>query len=363
MITGISAEIAKEIESFRQENNRPNKCTDIDRLLNHLRIAVTDDIPEPPTCMYITHEGEKYPLFTLGNFSAVIGKAKSKKTFMVSMALAAALKNDVILEKFAAKMPDAQPHVVLIDTEQSKFHVQKVIKRVCTLAGITRPENFDCYGLRSLTTKERINAVDLIIENTQNLGFVVIDGIKDLVGDINKPEEANDIVGRLLKWSEEKNIHICVVLHQNKNNDNARGHIGTEITNKAETVLSVTKEDQNSSSVKAEFCRDMEFPPFSFSVNQEGLPYTTNRVVSKNKAIEAYDLENEAHFGIIKEMYDGQDEISRGELLPLLINVFERKGSSMAEGRGKKFITRYIQEGWIALARSEGKYRYYKNMV
>jgi hypothetical protein len=35
----------------------------------------------------------------------------------------------------------------------------------------------------------------------------------------------------------QKVIHIHTILHQNKADENARGHIGTELNNKAETVL------------------------------------------------------------------------------------------------------------------------------
>ena len=43
------------------------------------------------------------------------------------------------------------------------------------------------------------------------------------------------------------------MLHLNKGDDNTRGHIGTELNNKAETVLQITKstQDGNISEVKA----------------------------------------------------------------------------------------------------------------
>ena len=35
------------------------------------------------------------------------------------------------------------------------------------------------------------------------------------------------------------------LLHQNKGDEHARGHIGTELSNKAETVLQVEKDEKN----------------------------------------------------------------------------------------------------------------------
>ena len=58
---------------------------------------------------------------TLGNFSASIGKAKSKKTFNVSAIVAAALKNGTVL-RYAAELPEAKRKVLYVDTEQSPYH-------------------------------------------------------------------------------------------------------------------------------------------------------------------------------------------------------------------------------------------------
>ncbi len=41
-----------------------------------------------------------------------------------------------------------------------------------------------------------------------------------------------------MKWTELHNIHICTVIHENYGSAKARGHIGTELANKAETVNS-----------------------------------------------------------------------------------------------------------------------------
>ena len=45
-----------------------------------------------------------------------------------------------------------------------------------------------------------------------------------------------------MQWTDDRQIHIHTILHQNKGDENARGHIGTELNNKAETVLLVEKD-------------------------------------------------------------------------------------------------------------------------
>ena len=103
---------------------------------------------------------------------------------------------------------------------------------------------------------------------------MIIDGIRDLLYDINSPKEATDIISRFMQWTDDRQIHIHTILHQNKNDENARGHIGTELNNKAETVMQieVDKEERSISVVEAIHIRDREFEPFAFRINSETLP-------------------------------------------------------------------------------------------
>ena len=112
------------------------------------------------------------------------------------------------------------------------------------------------------------------IYRTENIGLVVIDGIRDMVHDINNPGESTTVISYLMTWTGERNIHIHTILHQNKGDENARGHIGTELSNKAETVLQVEKDENNPdiSKVKAAHIRAVDFEPFAFRINDNALP-------------------------------------------------------------------------------------------
>ena len=90
--------------------------------------------------------------------------------------------------------------------------------------------------LRKYTPEQRIRIVEQAIYNTPEIGLVIIDGIRDMVYDINSPSESTRIISKLMQWTDDRQIHIHTILHQNKGDENARGHIGTELNNKAETV-------------------------------------------------------------------------------------------------------------------------------
>lgn len=99
--------------------------------------------------------------------------------------------------------------------------------------------------------------------------------------DINCAKESTDLIGKLMEWTDKYQIHIHTVLHLNKSDDNARGHVGTELNNKAETVLQVSrsKTDDSVSEVCAAMIRATEFEPFAFRVNDSGLPEIANGYV------------------------------------------------------------------------------------
>lgn len=305
---------------------------------------------------------------TLGNFSCITGKAKSKKTFLVTSIVAAFLKgeNDLISTiKYSFKN-----RIVWFDTEQSKFHVQKSLHRALRIASDKTEHAIEVHSLRPYSPKERREAISrLLIEQNKgnDIAFAVIDGIRDLVTDINDPEQATDVVTWLMKITDEKNMHICTVLHQNKGDNNARGHIGTEIINKAETVISVQKMTgaDNISEVKPEQCRDIEFTPFAFSINESGLPFiledysTPETVQLTARKMSPLFVPIETHKEAVKEIFNNRQELSRSDLITAIKLNYNKLGYSFGDSKAKEFLSYLETERLIVhngLSTSKAKY-------
>ena len=226
---------------------------------------------------------------TLGNFSASIGKAKSKKTFNVSAIVASALTNGTVLH-YQSTFPKDKRKVLYVDTEQGRYHCQNVLRRILRLADLPEdeePDNLVMLALRKYSPKIRLAIVEHAIDTTPDLGLVVIDGIRDFLYDINSPGESTDIISKFMQWTDDRQIHIHTILHQNKNDEHARGHIGTELSNKAETIIQVEvdKVEKNISIVEAIHIRDCEFGPFAFRINEEALPELVEPYLPKEKKV------------------------------------------------------------------------------
>ncbi len=100
----------------------------------------------------------------------------------------------------------------------------------------------------------RIEVIDYALRQNKGYGLVIIDGIRDLMLDINSTSESVEVINKMMEWSSKYDLHIHCVLHLNKGDNNVRGHIGTEMSNKAETVLVITKSAENPLSVKFMRC-------------------------------------------------------------------------------------------------------------
>ncbi len=247
-------------------------------ILNWAVIKLTDNYDVPPRIIWI----DATPIGTLGNFSASVGKAKAKKTFNVAAIVAAAISGKQVL-KYSVSLPEGRNKVLYIDTEQSRYHCHRLLKTIHKMAGLATDIDDNCIEflcLREFTPSIRRDVIEYALYQNDNIGLVVIDGIRDLLVDINNAAESIEVINKLMEWSASKDVHIHCVLHLNKGDNNTRGHIGTEMNNKAETVLCVTKDsnDPSTSTVEAMHTREKDFKPFSFKINKDGMPELVEKI-------------------------------------------------------------------------------------
>lgn len=239
-------------------------------LLARYRVTPTTVLP-PMETLFRAYD---VPCFYRGELVAVCGKAKSGKTLFLSMIMACCLTNKVLaLERVSG---DGKPlRVLWLDTEQSQQSTQEImLKRIIPLAGDINgfDECFYSYNLRGLGYETRRELMEVAV-NALHPDLVIIDGIKDLVTDINDAVQATQIMEQLMMLAQKNNCCIVNVLHQNKSEAdlNMRGSIGTELTNKAFEVY------------RCEFIEDSE----TFKVTQ----CLSRRMRMKNKIF--YQLEND----------------------------------------------------------------------
>jgi hypothetical protein len=321
--------------------------------IEQYRINPLLELKEPPTYCMINNR----PSLTAGNFSLINGKKKAGKTFLLGGILASAVGNTLQLKTIQGCLPTDKGNVLYFDTEQSTYHATRSLKRICALVNNPNPDNLIAYGLRSLKPEERLNVIEEVIISTPNLGMVAIDGIRDLLSrGINDEAEATELTSKFLKWSYDLDIHIILMLHQNKNDLNPRGHIGTEVVNKAETIISVTKEDKaNVFIVKCEDSRDISFDDFGFKINEDGLPITCEIPNTKSRKVtDPNFIPSDEHHSVLRTLFADGSEYNYGKLRTNLMREF-----NIGRDASEKFIAHYTDKQYLT-KEQRGKCSLYK---
>ena len=195
------------------------------------------------------------PCFPRRELVAITGKAKSGKTFVSSMLIACCQQRDVLSFHRECETP---LRVLWFDTEQSDESTQDILKNRIIPMMKTAPQPlpdlftplpnregtglFDIFNVRAVEWRLRrsllIDAVNMCKPD-----LVIVDGIRDLVNDINDGVLAQEVMEELLHLATAAECCIACVLHQNKSGEdhNLRGWIGTELMNKAFEIYSCEK--------------------------------------------------------------------------------------------------------------------------
>ena len=230
------------------------------------------------------------PCFARGELVGITGRAKSGKTFFTSILMALGVCGEVL----GIKRIDPKPlRVLWYDTEQSEESTQEILcDRIMRLWQRNIPEcesiknfpseMFDIFNVRAEAWQDRMPLLEeAILEYKPDL--VILDGIRDLVNDINDGILSQQVIERLMNLASETDCCIVSILHQNKASEdkNLRGWIGTELTYKSFEVYECSKDSDSIFSVKQTMTRKYDIiDTLQFVVDAEGLPMPVSQAIS-----------------------------------------------------------------------------------
>lgn len=170
---------------------------------------------------------------------------------------------------------NATGKLLWLDTEQSAFDFHAVISRSLRRAKETStPDWLDAYGLAGSSAKDLRQLLPVLMWHCRIDGLygVVLDGFADFVCDVNDSEETDAFVAELHGLAIRYDCPLVGVLHENPGSENGkgRGHLGSQLERKAESVLSL-KRDGAASVVFSRKSRrapilEAEGPRFAWSV-------------------------------------------------------------------------------------------------
>lgn len=288
------------------------------------------------------------PCLPRGELVAVTGKAKSGKTFVTSMLMTMCARSEVL--SFRRQQPSQEAtepsllRLLWIDTEQSEESTQDIIcHRIIPMGGARLFEGDSpsvVLNLRGECWQDRLPMLETAVTYYRP-DLVIVDGIRDLINDINDGVLAQSVLERLMHLASAVGCCMVCVLHQNKSAEdhNLRGWIGTELMNKAFEVYACEKlMPQRIFTLEQKMTRKYDIPDIMYyRVGSDGLPVLTSAPVASQSA----SMQQKESYPRLNSEYIKHDE--NGDWSFDLLKIFNQAMSGMETKRHQDLQTAVAQ--------------------
>jgi len=278
---------------------------------------------------------------SLSNFITLSGLPKAgKSTFISAIVASAFVSYDIFSMK--VHLPKDRKKICYFDTESSDYDFYRQINKIKGFADlIAMPDNFNAYQVREDSSGTIRKMIEEYLTNNPECSIIIIDGLLDLIVNMNDEREASLVTKWLKKITKVYNVLLITVLHQSKSNLSTTGHIGSASDRFAQSTLDIVKEkEKNCYVLTSRFMRsDADFEPITL-MNFNGVFQQVETEVKKDigkKASDLSDLESKALCNKIVVVPTNYNDISD--------EIIERTATSKAYA--KNLIKIWINKSWI----------------
>lgn len=250
---------------------------------------------------------EPTPIFTLdgttiateGNLQVLTGGEKAGKSRIFAAMISATLGGDGDNLSFGANNPERK-QLVYLDCEQSEKNFYRLINGSLRRAKASEtPKWFAAYHCTGEAPKEIFARLRRLLSRSETYA-VLVDGFADLVVSPNDEEETFEAVRELHALAIRHQTAIMGVLHQNPGTIKERGHLGSQLRRKAETVITLEREGESL---------------LAYTSLSRGAP------IPKSKAIR-YGWDNDLmDFATLGSVADERESDKEAEIVSLLVQL------------------------------------------
>lgn len=302
-----------------------------------------DGSAEPPPIRPVFKLGDAI-ICTPGNLTAITAQAKvGKSAFLAAMMAAAMYHPDSDADCLGVEGPNFENKAVLhFDTEQSPDDFWHTVDRSRKRAQVTdTPGWLHAFSIADLSARQARQAISLVGNHFAALHHgvfaILIDGIADLVANVNDAEECNALVAELHTLAIRLDCAIICVIHMNPGGEKVRGHLGSQLERKAETNLKLEKDGEvtvvwSEKQRRAPILKDSG-PRFRWDneLKMHASVSVSQAALSSPKMLELHDLAVEAFGGNASMKYmDLVDAIMKAR--GCAIATAKRQASKMRSG-------------------------------
>ncbi len=217
-------------------------------------------------------DGKLFDIGGFGMIGLITGLEKSRKTTLLRVITYSAISGGS--KKINFQMDLKGKKAIYVDTEQPEYFFYNGQMQAHMLAGLgDAAENYEAYSLRSFSPDERIEAVEDLIDENDNLGLLILDGVLDFVKNYNSEEQSQAFVQRLMQWTDKSGAMILAVIHVAKSSGATTGHLGSMLNKKCDFAFEMKNDpDTGFTTVSSKLSRTRPFTSFDFTQDENGFP-------------------------------------------------------------------------------------------
>ncbi len=279
----------------------------------------------------LTRNGE--PLIYGNTINLVVGATSTHKSRLASQICSELIKSKMLIESPLKLEKEYKVHKVLyVDSERSlssqfPFAIQKLLEH----AGYEKTDNPNCLDYLSLlpfNRMDRLNTlrkyVSMVNSKINKHMVIVLDVLTDCIGNFNDPSESLLLSDLLNYYINSFNVTIIGVIHENPGSDKVRGHLGTELSNKASTIIQIKFDSEDKKVLKVSTTKTRSSKPITpfyvqYDESYEGLVEATDYIPVNGggKVVKASEDEICEYLSI-----EGVLEYTRERMLSTLSSAF-----------------------------------------
>lgn len=155
---------------------------------------------------------------------------------------------------FEVHLPLERNKILYIDTERSQSETWDSWERTLKRSEIEFPniDNRLIFGnYKAFCLSERMDQVKEIMSLNNDIGLIIFDGGGDFVNNTNDIMEANLFINWINTFNP--NISLIFTIHTNPKDNKPRGHLGSELCRRANSVLLARKKENEIVEITSEF--------------------------------------------------------------------------------------------------------------
>lgn len=241
----------------------------LEKVLQDNRFDYQNPPKEGEGLISILQGNEELSILNRQGLLAVFGKTGVRKsTFLTIIGTAAYTK-----QKVGRISTNISGDIVWFDTEQSGiefYNLQRKMHDMCDLSDNThRIKSYSLVELSNL--QDRLDAIELAMQKSDNVGLLIVDGIKDLLLDSNDESTSKQVIEILRSYTVKYDCGLVTVLHTDKLGTHMVGRLGTLLGEKASYTLKLELAGGTGETiVSGDKTRGKKFSPFRINHDEYG---------------------------------------------------------------------------------------------